>query len=94
MVTDISKVRLILLFTEGLAEPLKGLVKAYQPSTLQEAMRRTRDLQDSIPKTKYPPKDTMHNKFYNERPPMRNFTSPIKKYYSYKDQDKLRMKKL
>ena len=53
-------------------------------------MRRTRDLQDSIPKTKYPPKDTMHNKFYNERPPMRNFTSPINKYYSYKEQDELR----
>ena len=29
MVTDISKSMLILLFTEGLDEPLKGLVKAY-----------------------------------------------------------------
>ena len=29
MVTDISESRLILLFTEGLVEPLKGLVKAH-----------------------------------------------------------------
>ena len=29
MVIDISKSSLILLFTEGLVEPLKGLVKAY-----------------------------------------------------------------
>ena len=44
MVTDISESRLILLFTEGLVEPLKGLVKTYQPTTLQEAMTRTKDL--------------------------------------------------
>ena len=29
MVIDISEARLTLLFTEGLEEPLKGLVKAY-----------------------------------------------------------------
>ena len=31
MVTNISESSLILLFTEGLVEPLKGLVKAYDP---------------------------------------------------------------
>ena len=44
MVTEISEARPILLFIEGLVEPLKGLVKAYQPTTLQEAVSRTRDL--------------------------------------------------
>ena len=31
MVTDVSEARMILLFTEGLAEPLKGLVKLAGP---------------------------------------------------------------
>jgi hypothetical protein len=52
VVTDISKPRLIMLFTEGLTEPLRGWVKAYKPHTLQDAILRTRDLADSTPKTK------------------------------------------
>jgi hypothetical protein len=51
-VTDISKSRLVMLFTEGLREPLRGWVKAYRPHTLQDAIRRTRDLADSVPKIK------------------------------------------
>jgi hypothetical protein len=31
VVTDISEPRLIMLFTEGLTEPLRGWVKAYMP---------------------------------------------------------------
>jgi hypothetical protein len=50
--TDISKPRLIMLFTEGLIEPLRGWVKAYRPPTLQDSILRTRDLADSVPKTK------------------------------------------
>jgi hypothetical protein len=38
MVTDITEPRLIMLFTEGLAEPLRGWVKAYKPATLQDAI--------------------------------------------------------
>jgi hypothetical protein len=51
-VTDISEPRLIMLFTEGLTEPLRGWVKAYRPHTLQDTILRTRDLADSMPKTK------------------------------------------
>jgi hypothetical protein len=51
-VTDISEPRLIMLFTEGLTEPLRGWVKAYWPHTLQDAILRTRDLAESVPKTK------------------------------------------
>ena len=94
MVTDISKSRLILLFTEGLAEPLKGLVKAYRPTTLQEAMSRTRDLQDAIPRTNYPTRPPMPHNFQNQKPLMRNFPAPGKKDYSYKDREELRRKKL
>jgi hypothetical protein len=34
VVTDISEPRLIMLFTEGLTEPLRGWVKAYKPHIL------------------------------------------------------------
>jgi len=44
MVTDVSGSRLIMLFVEALAEPLRGWVKDYKPTTLQDAIGRTRDL--------------------------------------------------
>jgi hypothetical protein len=34
MVQDMSPTRLMMLFTEGLMEPLKGWVKAFKPSNL------------------------------------------------------------
>jgi hypothetical protein len=43
-VHDISPTRLIMLFTEGLMEPLKCWVKAFKPTNLQDAIWRTRDL--------------------------------------------------
>ena len=92
MVTDISESRLILLFIEGLAEPLKGLVKAYRPTTQQEAVSKTRDLHDAISRTKYPPSHPMPHKFQNQRPPMRKFHALGKRVYSYKDRDELRRK--
>jgi hypothetical protein len=51
-VTDISEPRMIMIFTEGLTEPLRGWVKAYMPPTLQDAILNTQDLVDSVPKTK------------------------------------------
>ena len=54
MVTDVSESRLTMLFTEALTEPLRGWVKAYKPITLQDAISRARDLQDSAPKNKFP----------------------------------------
>jgi hypothetical protein len=44
MVQDVSQTRLMILFTEGLMEPLKGWVKAFKPTNLQDAIWRTRDL--------------------------------------------------
>jgi hypothetical protein len=41
---DVSWSRLMMLFTEGLMEPLKGWVKAFKPTDLQDAIWRTRDL--------------------------------------------------
>jgi len=34
MVSDISKVRLVMLFIEGLIDPLCGWVRAYKPANL------------------------------------------------------------
>ena len=56
MVTDITEPRLIMLFTEGLAESLRGWVKAYKPATLQDAIGRAKDLQDTVLKNRFPPK--------------------------------------
>ena len=54
MVTDVSERRLAMLFTEAVTEPLRGWVKSYKPLTLQDAISRARDLQDSVPKNKFP----------------------------------------
>ena len=54
MVTDVSESRLTMLFTEALTEPLLGWVKAYKLPTLQDAISRARDLQDSVSKNKFP----------------------------------------
>jgi hypothetical protein len=51
-VIDILEPRLIMLFTEGLTEPLREWVKAYKMHTLQDAILRTRYLADSMTKTK------------------------------------------
>ena len=40
MVPDISEWRLVILFIDGLIEPLKGWVKAFDPPTLEEAMKK------------------------------------------------------
>ena len=39
---------------EGLAEPLRGLVRSTRPATLEDAISRTRDLQDALPRTRTP----------------------------------------
>jgi hypothetical protein len=56
MVPDVSQARLIMLFIEGLMEPLRGWFKAFKPSNLQEAIWRTRDLMGSATKTKFAPR--------------------------------------
>jgi hypothetical protein len=38
-----------MLFTEGMDEPLRGLVKAFNPNTLREATMDTQDMEDTFP---------------------------------------------
>lgn len=53
MVPDISERRLVILFTEGLTEPLKGWVKAFDPLTLQEAMKKARSMELAAPANRF-----------------------------------------
>ena len=40
------------MFIDGLDEPLHGLVKSTNTTTLHDAIERARDLQDALPKAK------------------------------------------
>jgi hypothetical protein len=51
-VTDISDPRMIMLFTEGLINPLRGWVKEYKPPTLQDDILHTQYLENSMPETR------------------------------------------
>jgi hypothetical protein len=67
-VTYISEHRLVMLFTEGLAEPLRGWVKAFRPTTLQDAIKRMLDMMDTVPKTKGPTKPYIPPKNPDKKP--------------------------
>ena len=59
------------MYVEGLAEPLRGLVQSTKPSTLQDAISRTRDLEDVLPRTQtpYPQRQTFQCKGKDVRIP-------------------------
>jgi hypothetical protein len=69
MVQDISPTRLMMLFTEGLMEPLKGWVKAFKPTNLQDAIWRTRDLGPAA-RLKFIPRPPLNTGGRDQRPPM------------------------
>ncbi|XP_059075207.1 uncharacterized protein LOC131875183 [Cryptomeria japonica] len=53
MAPNITEKRLVVLFFEGLEEPLKGWVKAFDPPTLNEAIRKSRKQQTDIGESEY-----------------------------------------
>jgi hypothetical protein len=69
MVQDISQTRLMMLFIEGLMEPLKGWVKAFKPTNLQDTIWRTRDLGPAA-KPKFVPSPPLNAGGRDQRPPM------------------------
>ncbi|XP_057857449.2 uncharacterized protein LOC131066653 [Cryptomeria japonica] len=46
MVMGITERQLVILFSEGLMEPLKGWIKAFDPPSLQEAMKKARNMEE------------------------------------------------
>ena len=71
MVPDLSTTHRVYMYVEGLAEPLRGLVQSTRPATLQDAISRTRDLQDVLPRTRtpYPQRQTFQSKGKDVRIP-------------------------
>jgi hypothetical protein len=69
MVQDISPTRLMMLFTEGLMEPLKGWVKDFKPTNLHDAICRKRDLGPAA-KLKFIPRPPLNMGGRDQRPPM------------------------
>jgi hypothetical protein len=69
MVQDVSQSRLMMLFTEGLMEPLKGWVKDFKPTNLQDAIWRTRDLGPTA-KSKFIARPPLNTGRRDQRPPM------------------------
>ncbi|KAH9307382.1 hypothetical protein KI387_035293, partial [Taxus chinensis] len=51
MVTDVVERRLIVLFVEGLIELQRGLVRAFDPFSLQEEIKKALDLDGAAPKS-------------------------------------------
>ena len=48
---------------------MRGLVKFHKPTTLKDAMNLTRDLQNVLPRTKYPPKKNFPSKIKEVKKP-------------------------
>ena len=58
LVTDISERRLVVLFMDGLSEPLRGWVKGHDPVTLREATKKAHDLAPSSLRRKFQHKNS------------------------------------
>lgn len=58
MVPNISERRLVVLFMEGLLEPLRGWIKAFDPLSLQEAMKKARSMEFATPSNKFNSRNT------------------------------------
>ena len=92
MVTDVSENKLIMLFTEALIEPLLGWVKAYKPSTQQDAINKDRDLQDSVLKNRFPLKTNFPIRDKDRKPFQQDI--PKKTWLDEDTRKELRWKKL
>jgi hypothetical protein len=69
MVQDISPTRFMMLFIEGLMEPLKSWVKAFKPTNLQDAIWTMRDLGPAS-KPKVVPRPSLNTRGRDQRPPV------------------------
>ncbi|XP_059064617.1 uncharacterized protein LOC131856731 [Cryptomeria japonica] len=102
MVPDISEKRIIYLFLDGLEDPIKGLVKAFSPSTLQEAIKRSLQLETYMPKkpvtNQKPPNLWQHKGNFQKKtfspPPAKNVTNTTNKKVDEETKSELRRKKL
>lgn len=73
MVTGITERWLVILFSEGLMEPLKGWIKAFDPPSLQEAMKKARNMEWAAPKAKIQSNPLFHKKDKGKGPHHKEF---------------------
>lgn len=52
MVVDILDAKFMMLFLDGLLEPLHGWVKRFEPTTPRVGINKTRDMQDATSKNR------------------------------------------
>ena len=102
MVPNMSEKRIVYLFLDGLEDSVKGLVKAFSPSTLQEAIKRSLYLETCIPmkpstNQKLPNlwqhKENFQKKSFPALPP-KNVINVAKKKVDEETKSELRRKKL
>ena len=67
MVTNISEEKLVMLFTKSLVKPLQGWVKAFNPTSLQEAIKKTRYMGNAVAKAKAPSKPFVPPKYKDNK---------------------------
>lgn len=58
MVHDVSERRLVVLFTKGLSKSLKGWIMAFDPPSLQEAMKKARSMELTAPSSRFTSRST------------------------------------
>lgn len=83
MVPNIMEKKLVVLFTEGLEELLKGWVRVFDPPTLNEAIKKSRSMELAAPKSKFQSKPFPYQK------DKKKFSNQTKKFPSRMD-DELR----
>jgi len=66
-VPDMSESPLLMIYTEALNEPLRGWVKALNPTTLKDSIEHTRDLTGATSKNKFTYKLPVINKLTGPR---------------------------
>ena len=72
---------------------MRGLVKAHKLATSKDAVNLTRDLQNVLPRTKYPPKPNFPSKFKKSKKPWQKDSS-TKENKGGPSKEELRRKKL
>ena len=102
MVPDMSEKRIVYLFLDGLEDSVKGLVKAFSPSTLQEAIKRSLQLETCVPMksitNQKPPNLWQHKGNFQKKTfptlPPKDVTNVAKKKVDEETRSELRRKKL
>ena len=102
MVLDMTEERIVYLFLDRLEDFVKGLVKAFSPSTLQEAIKRSLQLETCVPiklvTNQKPPNLWQHKENFQKKTfltlPPKNVINVVKKKVDEETRSELRRKNI